>query len=217
MNMKTSIAIKLFAVAMAVGIFAGCSSPTGYQKGARTGTALNNAANGIMQADAQIERTLVALNDLLDRPQPDLRGQFRTFTSEMDSLDSMARRIASQAEAMKSRGATYFDQWSQDLATIQNEDIRSRSEARKQAVAARFQEIAANYTEVKTAFQPFMADLRDVQRFLATDLTSGGLAAVRKFATKANAEAVPLRKSLAELAGEFKEMGVALAPAVAPK
>lgn len=215
--MKTSIAIKLFAVAIAVGIVAGCSSPTGYQKGARTGTALNNAADGITQADAQIERTLVALNDLLARPQPDLRGQFRTFTSEVERLDSMSRRIASQADSMKSRGAAYFDQWSRDIAAIQNEDIRSRSEARKQEVAARFQKIATNYTEVKAAFQPFMSDLRDVQRFLATDLTPGGLAVVGKFAQKANAEAVPLRKSLAKLAGEFREMGVALTPAVAPK
>ena len=181
------------------------------------GTALNNAADGIMRADAQVERTLGALNDLVERPQPDLRGQFRTFTSEVDSLDSMARRISSQAEAMKSRGAAYFEQWSQDLAAIQNEDIRSRSEARKQEVASRFQEIAASYTEVKTAFQPFMSDLRDVQRFLATDLTPGGLTAAKKFATKANAEAVSLRKSLAKLAGEFREMGVALTPAVPAK
>ena len=116
---------------------------------------------------------------------------------------------------MKSRGAAYFEQWSQDLATIQNENIRSRSETRQQEVASRFQEIASSYTEVKTAFQPFISDLRDVQRFLSTDLTPGGLAAARKIAAKATVDAVPIRASLAKLAGEFREMGVALTPAAA--
>jgi uncharacterized phage infection (PIP) family protein YhgE len=212
---KTSLSLQLIAVALVVASFAGCSSTTGYQKGARTGTALNNAADSIARADTQIEATLVALNDLVDRPQPDLRGQFRTFTSALDSLDSMARQISSQAESMKSRGAAYFDQWNQDLATIQNESIRSRSEERQNEVASRFQEIAANYTEVKTAFQPFMSDLRDVQRFLSTDLTPDGLDAARELVAKANQDAVPLRESIAELVGEFREMGVALTPAAA--
>jgi len=215
LKVNTSLALNLFAATLAIGIFAGCSSSSGYQKGARAGTALNQAADGITRTDTQIERTLAALNDLLDNPQPDLRRQFRTFTSEVDSLDSMARRISSQADSMKSRGAAYFEQWSQDLATIQNEDIRRRSEARQQEVASRFQEIATSYTEVKTAFQPFISDLRDVQRFLSTDLTPGGLDAARKIAAKATVDAVPIRASLTKLAGEFREMGVALTPAAA--
>lgn len=215
--MNHSCALKLFAAALAIGILAGCSSTSGYQKGARTGTALNNAADGITRANTQIEGTLNALNELLDRPQADLRRQFRTFTSELDTLDSMARRISSQAEAMNSRGAAYFEQWNQDLATIQNEDIRSRSQARQQEVAARFQQIAASYAEAKTAFQPFMSDLRDLQRFLATDLTPGGIASAKKIAAKVNQDAVPLRASMTKLAGEFREMGVALTPAAAAK
>ena len=217
MKLKTSLAIQFIAVTIVVGIFAGCSSTTGYQKGARAGTALNNAADDITRTDTQIGQTLAALNDLLDSPQADLRRQFRTLTSEVDSLDSLARRISSQAEAMKSRGAAYFEQWSQELATIQNEDIRSRSEARQNEVASRFQEIAASFTKVKAGFQPFMSDLRDVQRFLSTDLNPGGLAAASKFAAKANADAAPLRESLAKLAGEFRDMGVALTPAAALK
>ena len=59
------------------------------------------------------------------------------------------------------------------------------------------------------------SDLRDLQRFLSADLTPGGLDAARKIAVKANADAVPIRKSLAKLAGEFRAMGVALTPAAA--
>jgi outer membrane murein-binding lipoprotein Lpp len=214
MNMKPIIAISLVAIVTTAGILAGCSSPTGYQKGARAATAINAAADDITQTSAQVERTIVALNDLVKRPQPDLRPQFRTFTAAVDNLDSIARRVSNQADNMRSRGAAYFDQWSQDLATIQNEDIRSRSQARQKEVAARFQAVAANYDQAKAGLQPFLSDLRDVQRFLATDLTPGGIGAVEKFAAKANDDAVPLRKSLDSLADEFREMGVSLSASV---
>jgi uncharacterized phage infection (PIP) family protein YhgE len=211
--MKAITTLNLIALAAALGIFTGCSSSTGYQKGSRAGTAINASADNITQTSSQIERTLVALDDLVNHPQPDMRRQFRTFTAEVNNLDSIARRVSTQAEDMKSRGAAYFDRWNQELATIQNEDIRSRSEARQKEVASRFQAIAANYEQAKANLQPFMSDLRDVQRFLATDLTPGGIAAVKKFATRANEEAVPLRKSLVTLADEFRVMGVSLTPA----
>jgi len=216
--MKPIVALNLVALAATVAILAACSSTSGHQKGARAAGAMTASADTITQTSTQIEQALNALNDLVNNPQSDLRRQFRTFTAAVDTLDSRARQVSSQAEQMKSRGGAYFDRWSQELATIQNEDIRSRSEARQKEVAARFQAVAANYEQAKAKLQPFMSDLRDVQRFLGTDLTPGGIAAVKKFATKANDEAVSLRKSLGSLADEFKEMGVSLTPAApAPK
>ena len=212
MRISSTAASHLVAVALAAGLFAGCSSTTGYEKGAQAGTAMTTSANNITRTSEQIERTLTALNELVNNPQPDLRRQFRTFTTEVNNLDSLARQVSTQAEDMKSRGATYFGRWSQELAAIQNEDIRNRSEARQQEVAARFHAIAANYEQTKADLQPFMSDLRDVQRFLATDLTPGGIATVKTFATKANEAAVPLRKSLTTLADDFRQTGVSLTP-----
>ncbi len=212
MNMKIAFAVNVAALALVVGVFGGCKSPAGYQKGAQAGAAMNTAAASITRTSDQVERTLTALNDLVDRPQPDLSRQFRTFSSELKSLESNATQVSTEAKAMKSKSAAYFDRWNQELATIQNEDIRNRSEARQKEVAARFEGIAANYSNAEAEFRPFLSDLRDVQRFLATDLTSGGIAAVKPFANKANEDAVPLRKSLAALAEEFKAMGVYLTP-----
>ena len=48
---------------------------------------------------------------------------------------------------------------------MQNEDIRNRSETRKNEVASRLGRISQRYDQTKTAFMPFMSDLRDVQKF----------------------------------------------------
>jgi hypothetical protein len=153
------------------------------------------------------------LNDLVSNPNPDLRKQFKTFDSSVNDLGSTAGDVSSKAEEMKSEGAAYFAKWDKETASMQNEDIRYRSEARKNEVAAHFARISRQYNETKTAFQPFMSDLRDVQKFLGTDLTAAGLAAIKDVAAKATRDAVPLKESLASLSAEFKSLGLSMSPA----
>ena len=111
--------------------------------------------------------------------------------------------------------AAYFAGWDQESAQIQNEDIRSRSETRRNEVAARFARISAQYDDARTAFQPYMSDLRDVQKFLANDLTSGGLAAIKEPAAKATTDATAVKESLDRLSDQFKDLGASMSPTTA--
>jgi len=78
---------------------------------------------------------------------------------------------------------------------MHNEDIRIRSEARRNEVAARFARISQQYDDARVAFQPYMSDLRDVQKALSTDLTSGGLSAITEIAAKTTRDAAPLKEN----------------------
>jgi hypothetical protein len=191
---------------------AGCatSSKSNYSKAGKTSTSLQKTAVGIDKGEVQIDATLLALSDLVNYPKTDIRPQFETFQSAVDKLDALSKDVSKQAVAMQEQGAAYFRQWDADLATIQNEDIRSRSTTRKNAVAARFDRVRASYALTKDAFVPFMSRLSDVRTALATDLTSGGLAAVRSTSAQAERDATPLREALRELSQDFKALGISL-------
>jgi len=62
-----------------------------------------------------------------------------------------------------------------------------------------------------------MSDLRDVQKFLSTDLTTGGLAAIKDTAAKATRDAVPVKKSLDNLSDDFKNLGLSMSPTTASR
>jgi hypothetical protein len=164
----------------------------------------------IAKGNQLIDQTLAALNDLVSKPQPDLRPQFEVFSTSVSDLASTDRDVTRQAEAMKAQGATYFAKWDHEAAQMQNENIRHRSEARKHEVAANFARISQQYDDAKAAFEPFMSDLRDVQKFLGTDLTSGGLAASTTIATRATGDAAPLKAALNSLANELKGLSLSL-------
>jgi hypothetical protein len=203
--------LNLLTLAAAAGLAAGCAS-TGNDKAASTASALTESSGMIARANTLIGQTLADLNDLVSNPKTDLREQFKRFNSSVDKLGSTDKDVSSKAQEMKSQGAAYFKKWDNEMAKMHNEDIRNRSEARKDEVASRFARISQHYDETKTAFQPYMSDLRDVQKFLSTDLTTGGLAAIKDVVAKADKDAVPLKESLARLSDEFNSLGLSMSP-----
>ena len=207
------LSLNLLILITATVFITGCVSDN-YKKSASTSVALNKSSTMIDKGSVLIDESLAKLNDLVVSPNPDLRKQFKAFNASVNDLGSLAKSVASQSEDMKSQGAAYFAKWDDEAAKMRNEDIRNRSEARKSEVAAHFGRISQQFDETKTVFKPFMSDLRDVQRFLATDLTADGLTAIRDAAAKANADALPVKASLGNLSVEFKSLSVSMSPTV---
>jgi len=186
----------------------GCAS-SGYEKGSQA------AAERIAAMPGRINATLTALDDLIQRPQSDLRPQFKGFGSQLADLESSAQDISSARHNMGAQGKEFFAKWDEQLAGIQNEDIKARSQSRKDEVAAKLQAIKLSYSEAAGVFKPFLADLKDVQKYLSVDLTASGVASIKDTAAKASQDAGPLKASLSKVAVDFKNLGVAMS-AVTP-
>jgi hypothetical protein len=208
--MKTKrLILGFFPLAIAAGLVTGCAT-TGYEKADSTATTLSMSSDMVAKGNVLIDETLVNLNDLVSHPGPDLHKQFNDFNNSVNELGLTARDITVKSERMKVQGAAYFKNWDNEMAKIKNEDIRQRSEARKNEVSAHFNRITRLYEEAKAAFVPYMSDLRDVQKFLSVDLTSGGLLAIRDIVAKATEHATPLKESIGNLSGEFKDLGFSM-------
>jgi hypothetical protein len=211
--MKTNkLILNLFILATAIGLATGCAS-TGNDKSASTVKSLAKSSKLVDKSTVLIDQTQAKLNDLVSNPNPDLRKQFDAFNSSVNDLGSTALEVSSEAGEMKAQGAAYFTKWDEETAKIQNEDIRHRSQERKQEVAANFARISQQYDDTKTAFQPFMSDLRDVQNFLNTDLTAGGLAAIKDAKAKSASDAIPLKESIGNLSEAFKGLSLSMSTA----
>lgn len=197
------------AIAAVVVLMAGCTS-TGYKKAGDTSTAIEKTASNIHKGNGQIDAVLFSLSSLVNSPEADLKSQFSKFDSAVTKLDSLATDVNTQAAAMQSQGADYFRTWDGDMAKIQNEDIRARSNERKIAVAARFDAVRLSYVQTKAAFVPFMSDIKDIRTALATDLTAGGIDSIKSSANKAKSNVTPLRESLSSLEADFRALGVSM-------
>lgn len=199
--------------ALCIGLLAAaCQAPQG-TGGAATGTSVTRAAEGIERGRQQLDETVTALTALVESPAPDLDPQFDAFTQSLDRLEATASDVKEMATQMQERGAEYFKQWDEQLAAIQNEDIRKRSEKRRKAVEEAFEDLRKDYAEAREAFQPLMDDLRDVRTALANDLTMGGLESIESVAKRVKKRAGPVGEELDDLAASFRDLGVGMSQA----
>ena len=208
----------LATCAAAIMLAAGCAS-SGYDKGEKTAQNIQTAANRIAALPTLVDKTMASLDALVNKPQADLRPQFKQFNADLAEVESAAKEVGAARRSMGEKGKEFFAAWDAQLAQISNEDIKARSEARKKEVTDRLDAIKRSYTEAETAFRPFMNNLKDVQKYLSVDLTSGGVTAIKDTVAKANQEAVTLKASATKLADDFKALGVAMSsvtPAAPP-
>ena len=157
--------------------------------------------------------TLASLNNLVERPQADLRPQYKQFSDNVDDLASLAKNVDASVTAMRENGKEFFAKWSEELAGIKNEDIRNLSAARQKEVSDELMNVKKSYAATEIAFKPFMSDLRDIQKYLGTNLTPAGVASMKDVAAKANTTGATLKKAVGKLSADFKSLGIAMSAA----
>ena len=179
-------------------------------KGAATGESITRAADEIERGMQQLDATVAALHAITDKPSADLTTQRKAYEKSLASLESTAEGVADLASDMREKGKAYFAQWEKQLAEIQNEDIRGRSEERRKAIEAGFSKLQTNYNEAKDAFHPLLNDLRDIRTALKADLTMESIEDLKPTTKKVDKEAASVGKELKDLVEHFRELGVKL-------
>jgi len=214
--MKTMQLYRTAYAGLAIGLavlVAGCAS-SGYRKSAQTASSLESSASQIERAGQQLQQAVVTLNDLVNNPQPDLRPQFKEFSSAADNAESLPTSIREADADLQARSAVYFDDWDKELAAIQNEFIRASGQARKLEVLSQCNNVRNACLTTQTEAAPLLADLKDIHRFLASDLTPGGLTAIRDATTRVNQLAAPVQNSVSRLVSDMRALGTAMSPRI---
>jgi outer membrane murein-binding lipoprotein Lpp len=207
--MRSIKLLPLVASLAAAALLAGCAS-TGYQKGDKTAANIQAAADQIGSLPGLIDKTVASLNDIVQKPAADLRPQYKSFTENLTAVESTAKSVADTRRAMGEKDKEFFAKWDEQLAQIKNEDIKARSQSRKDEVKKNLLAIKRSYTEAEMAFKPFMSDLKDVQKYLSVDLTPGGVASIKDTVGRVTQSAPPLKTCIGKLADDFKTLGVSM-------
>jgi hypothetical protein len=129
------------------------------------------------------------------------------FSETVDQLEVASRRSDAAASRVDRSGAAYFQNWDKELAVMNFDAIRERSEARKAEVVNHFEQVKRRYAEAQSTMQPFIAYLKDIRKALGTDLTPAGLNAMKAATENANANGAKVQSALTNLAAELSSSG----------
>lgn len=205
--------LHLSALGLAAAWLSGCTT-AGYHKSESASNSLQAAAAQVQAENRSLELTMGALRDLVNEPPADLKLQYERFGNALDGLVAAAQRTDVVGKRMELKNLVYFQAWDKQLATIDYGYVHDSSLARKLEVTNRFDVVRRRFQETQAVVQPLIAYLEDIHRALDTDLTPGGLEAIKGIAQNAEANAAKVQIGLAALANQLTAAGTRMAPVV---
>lgn len=163
-----------------------------------------------LRTSEQLKATLVALNALTAQKKGDLRPAYNAFSAEVPRTQAAAAQTRTRVEWMAGDGRKYFKDWQASINGIANESLRKKAQKRMDAVKQSYDKVEASLVQAGEKFRPFLSDLTDIQKALATDVTAGGVKSIKSTVSSANWNLQFVDKAAKDALKEMDKMQKAL-------
>jgi hypothetical protein len=170
------------------------------------------AAVLIQEAKPQVDAMLASLNDLTRTPG-DLRPAFKKFSDTLNDTEKLAARVRKTGETIREKESTYFAEWEKQATEIQNPQIKAATQARQAEVKAKLASLGQTGRTAGAAYDPFIANMKDVRNYLSNDLTPGGISKIEPTIEKARRDGAALQKALDDFNRASEGIQASLRPA----
>jgi predicted nucleic acid-binding Zn-ribbon protein len=195
--MKRQTAIGLILV-LFLGLTLGVSqvhAEKGYGKALKTTVSMKDTKAMLQKMLNEIEKTMKPLNELTIATG-DLRKKYEMFSGELRDIRALADDVRKNATNMWAHGDSYFAAWDTEIQKLESETVRQISQERKNEVTQKYEEIRTTMKDAKSVFAPFTENLRDIDTYLATDLTTKGVEAMASLVKQANDDAKVVKEKI---------------------
>jgi hypothetical protein len=205
------------AILATAAMFSGCATNSGYKQADKTGAGIAEFREEIVTGKQSIDATMKSLGEIAATANSDPRKAFEQYSKNVANLESTAQKVQKRGQSMQEKGQAYFKQWEEELASVSNPEIRGLAEQRKAKLQATFESIR-KYTEpLKAQFQPWMSNLKDLEKYLGNDLTIAGVDAAKDLFTKTTTEGLEVQKSMDALIAELNTIAATITPSKVAK
>ena len=205
-----AVALTTLVAIFGVAVTVGCSS-TGTDRSAATKRGADALAADCDGLANQVDTTVRALDGLEKSKDGDLTKAFANYQEQVDALQTRAARVRSNIESLRTQTKDQIAAWDAQTATIQDGDVRSATEARREKAEARFSEIRAELERASQEYEEFDAKIVDIRTALDVDLNPGGVKALSAAFTSARKESQDVTKDLRKMASVLREVAKTLA------
>ena len=199
-------------LALLAATIAGCSSPKAVKSADSAGSSLQSLADSLEKGRVQVANVMTALNELV-ASAADPKKPFSKFSSEVASLDKLAADTRARAEKMKTTLKEHYALWDQELAAISNPDLKQQSMTRKAEVTKAFEDIKDSFNQVSLTFKPYLKNLQDLNRYLATDLSAKGIAGASNMINGLKTESVNVQRDIQAAAKKIADLQASMGKA----
>ena len=191
---------------MGTATFLGGCATTGMDRSVKASNSIRDVDSEIRKMMVQIDATAATLDTLIMPGQPDLKKSFNAYSDNVDKLDNEGKRVIKRTEEMKLRSNEYFSEWEKQGDAYTNPEIRELSTDRRNKLSESYARVPAAGSGVKGTYNAYLTDLREIQKFLSTDLTPKGIEAITPVAQKSAQDLDAFKASLKPVISALDEI-----------
>ena len=192
-------------------LFAGCATKSEDRNAPTPREDLAEYRQVAVDAQKVVKATLQSLDRTVART-PCPPGAFKAFTKDVQRLEVDSFKVRARAQAIRSRGQAYFEQWQEHLASVQDPEVRKLAEQRRDRLQERFAQIRLQTQQAREAFQPFMAGLRRLRNGLGNDPAIAGTDSMKEVIRTIRNNGEKVEAGLTAILGELDAVAAILRP-----
>jgi len=205
---RSLIIFALFVIGTST--FMGGCATTGLDRSVKASNSIRDVDSEIRKMIIQIDITAASLDALVLPGQTDLKKPFDTYSDNLARLDSEGKKVLKRTEELKERSKEYFEEWEKQGDAFTNPEIRELSAERRTKLAEVYARVPAAGYGIKGTYHAYLTDLKEIQKYLSTDLTPKGVEAITPVAKKSVQDLDALKVSLQPLLAALDEIKVEL-------
>lgn len=206
MKSRNQLLAVFAAVLLSTAAFLGGCATTGLDRSVKTSNSIRDVDSEISKMVVQIDATAASLEALVAPGQSDVKKAFKTYSHDVDNLDSEGNRTLKRIDEMREHSKEYFDEWEKQGLEYKNPEIRGLSEERRIKLAEIYSRVPASGAGIKNAYIAYLTNLKEIKVYLSNDLTPQGRITIDPIAKKAVQDKEVLKSSLQPLLEAMDEI-----------
>jgi hypothetical protein len=172
----------------------------------------------VVLAMRQVDGVLRALDEVSVQASRDPRPAYEAFAKAVHRLEVDSIKVRARAQAMRARGAAYYEHWENYLATVKNEEVRRLAQEHRAELRTSFEQARSSAQEVRELFRPFLSDLQKLRGGLEASPTLARIDSEKSLILSAKAKGREVEEDLDRILAEMNSMVALLTPpGTAPK
>jgi chromosome segregation ATPase len=149
-----------------------------------------------------------AMSDLeaLQNERRDVRPPFERIKDDAKAVESSFKKVNESADDMQDDATEFRREWMESTATLGDPDLRASAEQRNQQIRDQYQSINDKAFEARQAYDPFIRRLRELESYLAHDLTPEAVGQAQGTVDRAQSDGQALIERLDGVVAEIEDL-----------
>lgn len=156
----------------------GCATTNNPNHSQETVSAVEAVEEQLDQIRKQLDETQNSLENVTNSDNSEIEDAYNSYSDNVEALIEMKSELNNRVENMRTTSNQYLSQWQSEAETYNNEDLRRSSERRRNELSRTLDRVMDNSGDVNRMLDEFISEAKEIDSYLANDLTSNGADAV---------------------------------------